>query len=212
MTPTLAIGFSREHMDFPGTLSLSAETYTKAMMEIVLCLVQHGFRRLVILNGHAGNTEPLKLVVRRVRENHDVLIALANYWALARDALIAAAENPKLRVSHGGEIETALMLYLHPERVRLDYIRPSELMPENPYLAGSLLQEPQVWYGFQRTDLTSTGHTGDPTQATAELGQRFFAAIVDATVAFLRFLHTSPLPIRRPLQMPDQGAKEASSS
>jgi len=203
LAPTLTIGVSGEHLDFPGTLALSATTFMAVAEEVALNLVQHGFRRLAFLNGHGGNTEPLRLVAKAVRTKHQVLVAVANYWALARDALAGIAQNPELNISHGGELETALMLHLRPGRVDMRRAREPEPGRGNPYLTGALQREPMAAYGIRRTDLTRSGSTGDPSHATAELGARFFGAAVSAAADFFRYVSTWSLLEQEPLLPPE---------
>lgn len=211
LAPALAIGVSGEHMAFPGTLTLSAPTFMAVAEEVALALIEHGFRRLLFLNGHAGNTEPLKLVAKAIRERHDVLVVTANYWMLARDAFIDIAQDPNLSISHGGEIETAMMLHVHPEQVYMELARKWEGTAGNPYLRASLQREAAAAYGLRRTDLTRTGSTGDPTRASREMGQRFFEAAVSATAEFFRFVHAWSIPTRRPPLAPGDEERDTTT-
>lgn len=61
VAPPLNFGVSPYFMDFPGTLSLSEATFHQVVYELVMDLVEHGFRRILILNGHSGNTRPPQL-------------------------------------------------------------------------------------------------------------------------------------------------------
>ncbi|HEY6072482.1 MAG TPA: creatininase family protein, partial [Anaerolineales bacterium] len=85
VTPTFWSGCSEHHMEFSGTLTLSVETFVRAVTEIGLAVVTHGFRRLLILNGHGGNTEPVRIAARAIRESGGgkVFVAAANYWQFA---------------------------------------------------------------------------------------------------------------------------------
>jgi creatinine amidohydrolase len=190
VAPGLDIGFSGEHLSFPGTLSLDAETFMHVASQVVVTLIGHGFEKFLFLNGHGGNEEALRLVVRTLREKHEVLIAATSYWQLAREEIKALRQSPGSGINHGGEEETALMLHLRPQLVDMTAASAGTLRWCSSYLAGSYDQEAQVAYGRKRADIAPLGHGGDPTVATAEEGKRMFEAIVEAIVRFVREFHT----------------------
>ncbi len=61
MLPTLYYGQSNHHIHFPGTLTLSEDTYIKVLKEIAWSVKQHGGKRLFILNFHGGNNAPINV-------------------------------------------------------------------------------------------------------------------------------------------------------
>jgi creatinine amidohydrolase len=190
VAPGLDIGFSSEHLSFPGTLSLDAETFMRVASQVVVNLIGHGFERFLFLNGHGGNEEALRLVARTLREKHEVLIAATSYWQLAREEIKALRQSPGSGINHGGEEETALMLHLRPQLVDMSLATAGTMRWCSSYLAGSYDQEAQVAYGRKRTDIAPLGHGGDPSVATAEEGKKMFEAIVQAIVQFVREFHT----------------------
>jgi creatinine amidohydrolase len=66
VTPTMPFGSSHHHLSFGGTMSLSTDTYYRAMHELTESLIIDGFRRIFILNGHGGNHELVQLVAPRL--------------------------------------------------------------------------------------------------------------------------------------------------
>jgi creatinine amidohydrolase len=185
VSPILSVGFSGEHMDFAGTLSLSPNTLMLTAKEMVLSLIHHGFERFLFLNGHSGNEEALRLTARMLRQEHNVLIAATSYWQLAREEIKAIRESPGGGMNHAGEEETSLMLFLRPDLVNMDLAEPNPLHWRTSYLSGSYVQEAPVTYGRRRVDIAPLGHNGDPTRASAEKGKRLFEAIVAAVATFL---------------------------
>ena len=57
--PTITLGVSEHHMTFPGSITLRPSTYIAVMSDYILSLVDHGFERFYVLNGHGGNTATL---------------------------------------------------------------------------------------------------------------------------------------------------------
>src|SRR5690606_16845818 len=94
LCPALPFGSSHHHLAFPGTLSISHETYIRVLVDLVESLLQSGFLRIAILNGHGGNITPGKQALTMLSHRHDDSlrpnIALATYWELAGEAFRGA--------------------------------------------------------------------------------------------------------------------------
>ncbi len=170
--PPLAIGMSREHTHFPGTLSLSAQTALAAMTEIGEGVARAGFRRLVMLNSHGGNRAVIDLAALALRESRNMLVVRANYFLIAAppDALPDAELRHGL---HGGALETALMLHLAPQAVRLDMLPQARSLGETMAGPGKVLgPEAEAGFAWMAEDLNPGGTTGDARLASAALGAR----------------------------------------
>ncbi|MBL8176892.1 MAG: creatininase family protein [Bryobacterales bacterium] len=186
VTPALPFGSSDHHLQFGGTLSLHTETYYRVLRELVESLVTDGFRRIFLLNGHGGNHEVAELAARDVALQREANVGAGSYWWMAWDGLVAAGGHLGRRLpGHAGDFETSMMLALRPD------LAPGPLPHrDNP---GDTDVRPRV-VGW-RTELHGfwkeiDGYTDSPDQATAENGQRFFAAITrevaKALVTFYR--------------------------
>jgi creatinine amidohydrolase len=185
VAPTLPFGSSHHHLPFGGTLSLSTETYYRALTELAESLVGSGFRRIFILNGHGGNSELIQLVARDVALRHPAHLAAAAYWAIAWEALIAAQAHARAGVpGHAGTFETALMMALRPELVREP--RPHRDAPQAGDPRGFSPYRAELHGAWQQID----GYTDSPDQADAAQGAQLFALVVrevaQALVAFYR--------------------------
>jgi creatinine amidohydrolase len=145
--PSIVPGVSKEHMDFPGTLTLSEETFVKKIEEVCKSLQSHGFTDVMLVNGHGGNKKALSKIELAGVMVVDIIPKIKGY-------------------DHAGCIETSLMLYLHPEKVR-----------------GSLIRKHDFKFpgkGEWRTiEHSKSGVLGDPTVATAIRGEEYFRKIVD---------------------------------
>lgn len=187
VTPLVSIGCSEHHMAFPGTLSISEETFVRAMVETGRCVTRHGFRRLFFLNGHGGNEAPLALAVNRIRDATQgrVIAGTASYWRFIRDEVAALRRSAPGGISHAGEFETSAMLAI--DRGCVDMTHAAKFLPRwsNGYFIPGWYVDSKVHLGFHLSDITKTGVVGDPTVASAERGEAFLAATAEAVARFL---------------------------
>ena len=116
--PPQAVGSSREHVRFPGTLSVSPELLTAAVHELGVSLVRCGVRRLVLSNSHGGNRPVMDAAGLRLREEQGLLVVKANYFLFPRPDGLGLPDEEWRHGLHGGAVETAMMLHLRPDLVR----------------------------------------------------------------------------------------------
>ncbi len=172
--PLQWLGNSDHHLDFPGTLSAPPRVYLDLLAGLLENFVTHGFKRLVIVNGHGGNDVPGKQTVFEVRQRHrhrdDLLLLFATYWGLGSDPRRADPGLKQTRMGHACEWETSMMLRLAPHLVGdLSRVEPVEF--GNPF-------EPAT-RGWVTKERTGPGHIGDPRSATAEKGEALFRTFAD---------------------------------
>lgn len=170
--PPLAVGMSLEHTHFTGTLSLSPATALAVMTETGERVARAGFRRLVLLNAHGGNRAVIDLAALALRESQGMLVVRANYFMMAPppDALPAGELRHGL---HGGALETAMMLHLAPQAVRIDRLPQARSLGEQMALQGGVLgPEAEAGFAWMAEDLHPGGTTGDARLADAALGKR----------------------------------------
>ena len=175
VTPPLCFGMSIHHMDFPGTITLSPDTFTAAVRDIVESLHRHGFRRLLILNGHGGNIAPLASAAATVLDRHrDLRIKVGHWWqdpkveAVMRDAWGDVEY-------HAAAGETSAILAIRPNIPRL------QRAAHSAWQKGIEVMGPLHWKG-----LFPHGATGaDPKVANAEIGERLLRAATDRFVSEL---------------------------
>ncbi len=178
LAPTVWMGLSTHHSGY-FSLTLSFDAYQQVITELLESLIRTGFSRLLIINGHGGNTDPLHLTVTRVRDRHKVLVATADYWDLARDEFNTIRESPPGGMGHACEYETSAVMHLEGALVRTDRIQ-AEYPPAIPGWFAIDMTHPggPVKIGTRFEDITRRGVVGDPTLATPEKGRRFFEAAV----------------------------------
>jgi creatinine amidohydrolase len=184
--PTQAVGRSIEHEDFPGTLSLSAETLIALWREIGAGVARAGVRKLVFFNGHGGNVSAMDIAARDLRVRHGLLTAHTSWFALADHA--AQLDRGELTHGiHGGRAETAAMLALDPARVRQNKARrfPSagEGWAERHTHVG--VGGKPVKLGWAMRDLNPDGAAGDAAAADPALGEALLTAAARNFAEFL---------------------------
>ena len=139
-------------------------------------LVRQGIDRLVILNAHGGNQfQPL---VRDLQSEHGLLMVVANFYQMCPQAKAEVFDAPG---DHADELETSLLLHLCPELVELSNAGPGTRVP----FAIRGLNQPGVWTPRPWSRSHPDTGSGDPSQATAEKGQRYFDAVTNALAELL---------------------------
>jgi creatinine amidohydrolase len=201
LCPALSFGSSHHHLSFGGTVSLSPALYTQVVVDLVGSLLQNGFRRIVLLNGHGGNITPVKQALAVLNANNvlsrEANIVLATYWELAGAAFAGEAPMESPALSHACEYETSLMLHLFPSKVFMDKVERAGRPASNGYTGW---EDDEPYRGvtiFKGTEYISTnGSSGEPQLATAEKGAHLYGAAVRALVKFLKAFATWPfLPV-----------------
>jgi creatinine amidohydrolase len=178
--PLLWVGNSHHHLDFAGTLSASPRTYLDLLLDLIDNLVGHGFRRIVVLNGHGGNIVPASQAVfearQRYRDRDDLLLVSATYWLLGSRPGSVDSTILQDRMGHACEWETSMILRLAPRLVGpLEGLEPVPF--GNPF-------EPAA-RGWITRERSAPGHIGDPRRATAEKGETLLRLFSGDVAAFL---------------------------
>lgn len=180
-------GFSPHHMRFAGSITLRAETLIAVAQDIVASVVKHGFRRILIVNGHGGNGGVIDLLASTLGHQHygEARIATLTYFTLAREAIAALRRSEMGGMGHACEFETAMVEHVRPDLVKTELAAATYPDPGSRYLTTDLLGGSAVRTYLDFADLSPTGTLGDPSLATPEAGAKFFEAAVGALVAFI---------------------------
>ncbi|HVR76321.1 MAG TPA: creatininase family protein [Planctomycetota bacterium] len=175
--PVQRFGSSPHHMPFAGTVTLSSRTFLDVALELVTSLASHGFTNFLFLNGHGGNQSLLDVAVQEARlARRGLRVVHATYWKVAREAFAAIRESPSGGMGHACEMETSVMLALHPELVRLDLMAPGGSAPRSRLDHRDMLEPGQVGQFRYWDEWSANGVIGDPRSASAEKGRRFLDA------------------------------------
>lgn len=169
--PPVAVGASPEHEWAPGTLSMSPAHVARVIRSRGAALARAGVRRLVLANSHGGNRGSMDAAGLALRSEHGMLVVKASYFRFGRPDGLDLPEPEWRHGLHGGAVETAMMLHLHPDRVRTGAVaRFPSLGEELESSMRRLGPEGQASFAWLAGDLNPDGVTGDATLATAEIG------------------------------------------
>jgi creatinine amidohydrolase len=184
LAPPLWLGLSTHHSAF-FSLTVSFDTYQQVITELAESFIRAGFERILIVNGHGGNSDALRVTVSRIRDRHRVLVAMTDYWSVAQQAIDQIRESGRGGTGHACEFETSCMMYLDPHAVRTDRVR-AEYPPQLAEWASfDLTDGGPVKVGVRFEDITQSGVVGDPTLATPEKGRLFVDAVVERLAQLL---------------------------
>lgn len=169
--PIQAIGKSNEHIDFPGTLTFSAETVIRAWTEIGESVHRAGLRKLVIVNSHGGNVPILDIVARDLRARLGMLVVTVSWHRFGYPEGLFSTQERQHGI-HAGGVETSLMLTFRPDTVRETEIRdfpPVTLAMEQEF--SFLRAGTPAGFGWMAQDIQPFGAMGNATEASLEKGE-----------------------------------------
>jgi creatinine amidohydrolase len=181
VAPTVRVGCSSHHLDFPGTLSVSDHTFHSLVADLVGSLARGGFRRVVLLPTHGGNFAPLAAALERLDPPPEIEIsALTDLGALIAIAQLGATEFDVPMGDgglHAGEWETSMLAAIRPELVHSERAEPG------------YTGEPEAAIGAIFSDgvksISDNGVIGDPARASAEHGRRYWDKTLEIALAAL---------------------------
>jgi creatinine amidohydrolase len=199
LLPPIVHGYSPHHMDFPGTITIGWDTFCRYCTDVATSLVKHGFKRVLLVNGHGSNQNLVEMAARLACVDHpDALVAACFYLSGPSSARTIAdvRDSDSGGMAHACELETSLYLHLMPEAVDM-----SKAVDERGYPATEHAQmdwsdgplKVMPWW----SSFTESGVQGDATKATPEKGKALFEAAVAEIAAFVRELKAMPLLQRR---------------
>ena len=202
--PTQQVGKSNEHIRFPGTLTLSAQTVISIWMELGACVARAGIKKLVLFNSHGGQVSVMDIVARDLRTAHDLIVYSANWYSLPLgDAVTGLFPPEEHRFGiHAGDMETSMMLALREQYVAMDQAQNFRSSSEDRAAKYPILGNgSSAKLGWQMQDYNPAGAAGNAAAATAAKGH----ALIDAAgLQLARLLReVSDLPLSTLRAKPD---------
>ena len=177
--PTQQIGKSNEHIRYPGTLTLSAQTLISVWMELGACVARAGIKKLLLFNAHGGQVSVMDIVARDLRTAHDLIVFSSSWYNLPLgDEVMNMFTPAEHRFGiHAGDMETSMMLALREKQVDMAHAQHFRTQSEERANSYPLLGNGSAAkLGWQIQDYNAYGAAGNATLATAAKGH----AVVNA--------------------------------
>ena len=204
--PTICYGYTGHVMDFPGTINSNYTTFMEHVLDVTRSLAYHGFKKIILLNGHGSNMPNLDLVARRTNLETDAECLVIAWWNLLT---VDKKFLPSWRESkfpggcaHACELETSLYLYLDEENVRKDKIKSGVISfneEESAFNWCDLFASGPATVVSWTSSYTGTGVLGEAELATKEKGRRAYVEAVRQLCNFIDYFHPRPKDARREL-------------
>jgi creatinine amidohydrolase len=198
--PTQQIGKSNEHLRFPGTLTLRAETLIALWTEIGECVHRAGIKKLMLFNSHGGQLSVMDIVARDLRSKFDMLVFSSNWFTLPLGNEINALFPPEEHRFgiHAGDMETSMMLHLTPQTVDMSQAKnfkstSQERAAKYPILGNGITAK----MGWQTQDYNPQGACGNASIASAEKGKTLVEAAGKQLAALLQEISSLPISTLR---------------
>ena len=195
LLPPVYFGVSEHHMDFPGTIAVKGDTIVRYLTEICQSLVRHGFKKILLVGSHGGNSQSIGDVTREIALTTDALCMSLMHFSPIKDEIKALRESEIGGIGHAGEVETSMMLYLRPELVKKDLVAKdgileSDLLDSVPHdpnkkLVAMFIEPFSKW--------TKCGIIGDATKANAERGEKWINAAADYLAELIKQYKARPI-------------------
>jgi creatinine amidohydrolase len=194
--PPISYGFNLHHIDFPGTIHIESDLFISFCINITKSVAYHGFKKILIVNGHGSNTPLIDLIARRTVLETNALCAAVNYIPLALKAFESVKDTSV--VAHADEFETSLYLHLAADRVQMDNAGADNDVAGRHFSSDSTSNY-FVRFNDYWSRWTQLGVHGDATTATAEKGAVIFEAAVSQLVEIVDELRDWPITERTDL-------------
>ena len=197
--PIIAYGYTGHVMDFPGTINSDYQNFMNHVLDVTRSLAYHGFKKIILLNGHGSNMPNLNLVARRTNLETDAECILAAWWQLLN---VDKEFMTKWRESkfpggcaHACELETSMYLYLDEDNVRKDKIKSEPISfneENNPFNYIDLMCQGPATIVSWTSSYTQSGVQGEAELATKEKGKAAYEEAVKRLVELVTWFKDRP--------------------
>ena len=177
--PTQTLGLSTEHTAFAGTLSVAPATLIELWCDIGAGVARAGLKKMVLFNAHGGNVGLMDVVARELRARHGLLVFGTSWYQLPLGEAVMglfSAEEHRFG-AHAGAIETAMMLALSPQDVRMAQAQNFPSAAQKKAALFSILGDGRsAKQGWHMQDYNPDGAAGNALAAQADHGQALVQA------------------------------------
>ncbi len=202
--PIISYGYTGHVMDFPGTINCHYEHFINMVLDVAKSLAYHGFKKIILLNGHGSNMPNLDLVARRANLETDAQCVRTGWWELL---MVDPEFMPSWRestfpggIAHACELETSMYLYLDGDNVRKDKIKNGVISfneDNSPFNYVDLYAQGPGTVVSWTSSYSETGVLGEAELATAEKGKRACDEAVKQLVNYVKYFKNRPKDERK---------------
>lgn len=195
LMPPVFYSFNEHHLDFPGTIAVEGQTIINYVTDIGRSLAHHGFRKILLVNGHGSNVPYLDVAARNITNRTESVCAMVPWWNLIPRPLLQELRESEYPggMAHGCELETSVLLHLRPDLVQIEKAEKDISFQPGEFFFWDLQTPSPIFFQEWFSRYTRTGTVGDPTKATAEKGRRFVEAVVERLVKLIREFRARPI-------------------
>ncbi len=193
VAPSIPYGYNVHAMDYPGTIHVGYETFIRFCADVCKSFAYHGFKRIVIVNGHGSNTPLLEFAGRKTTLETDAVVAWFMWWNLLNvnpDFISSFRESVfPGGAGHAGEVETSVYLHLAGEKVQMekatDHISWYNQKGATGFQWGDAFANGPVGTFEWTSTFADNGVFGQPSLASADKGKRIFEETVNRLLEFV---------------------------
>lgn len=183
VTPPIAFGFSSHHMGFKGTITLRESTLTDVIVDICTSLATHGFKKIILINGHGGNAIAIGNALHLLQGKIDAQVFNIDWWVFASDKILEVVTRP---VFHACDMETSVSMYLGQRVLEDRLIDEPGKSPVPGYVEPDLFAPPpKASMMYTMKDITNSGVVGYATKATKEKGKQIAEVALNRIMNFI---------------------------
>jgi creatinine amidohydrolase len=194
VAPVLAYGGADFFGTAPGGIALGQETFRAVLRDMFACLLRHDISRLIVVNGHAGNTQAVLDTAQVYWRERRILIPGFYLWKIARGLMpgILGAEQTKLTSGHGGDPLTSIATHLFPQWMRPDLTPPPHVAPDvlGMQVTGfgtARFEGAEIDMPIELSDITPDAVFGaDARGCSPEAGAKLVEAVTELGARFVR--------------------------
>jgi creatinine amidohydrolase/Fe(II)-dependent formamide hydrolase-like protein len=181
--PLIPYGVSYHHEDFSGTISVSPESLSKMVHDIGMSIVNHGIKKLIIINGHGGNSPALHFAAQMINRDTHIFTCVESGETSDTDidSLIQTPNDV-----HAGEIETSTSLASRPYLTNLE--KAEKYIPRFSSRYLNFSSKRSVGWYARTASISKSGVLGDPTKANPEKGEKIWELMIKNLVEFIEDL------------------------
>lgn len=175
VAPVIRVGTSHSHMQFAGTLSIRERLLQDLLRDYVFSLAWHGFRHIVVLSIHPGNSPIVEKTISQLQPLYPHLnIISCSDASGVRETMRSTSErlglDPRATGDHAGLAETAMLLAHRPDLVEM---RKAEAGFVDEISEEARIEKEGI------LAVSKNGVLGDPRKATPEIGRDFLKDLSD---------------------------------